>query len=328
MIYLFYGDDTLTLLQELWTLKEKFIQKHSRQAVEELAIDAQTTDGGLRAALQGLLENPSLFALKKLVVLRDFLNELHDYPAAEAYLLTALGKLGSAVTVVFSQLQPVDRRLRFFKKLWGLATTKEFTVPSEKALETWIKNRLKKDGYEIEKPALQELLAALGAEFEMWQVEGELQKLMFYRQNDKTIKLPEVKELVSRNISASVFDLTNLVAEGKIPAAVALLEQMIATAPATDSKDRIIQIVGALASQIRSLLLVKDLEREHQSAEIAKILDWQAGRVWINLKLAAKFNKEKLIQLLLDLKAIDFRLKTSEEPPKLLLTLFFQKAAA
>ncbi len=42
-------------------------------------------------------------------------------------------------------------------------------------------------------------------------------------------------------------------------------------------------------------------------------------------KLAKQFTQEKLIRFLADLQAIDLRLKTTEEPPKLLLSLFLQK---
>jgi DNA polymerase III delta subunit len=87
-----------------------------------------------------------------------------------------------------------------------------------------------------------------------------------------------------------------------------------------------IQINGALASQIHSLLLIKNVKGSAQ--EMAKILDWKEGRVWINLKLAKKFTTEKLKKMLWDLKQIDLRAKTSDEPINLLLSLFIQKAKA
>ena len=139
------------------------------------------------------------------------------------------------------------------------------------------------------------------------------------------IAFADVRDLVMPNISQNVFQLTNLFAEGRGREAVSLLEKMMSAPQASDLKSQTIQIIGGLASQIRSLLLVKDLERETPS-KIAEILSWKEGRVWINSKLAKKFTKEKLLGLMRDLRALDLRLKTSEEPPKLLLSLFLQKA--
>ena len=139
------------------------------------------------------------------------------------------------------------------------------------------------------------------------------------------IAFADVRDLVMPNISQNVFQLTNLFAEGRGREAVSLLEKMMSAPQASDLKSQTIQIIGGLASQIRSLLLVKDLERETAS-KIAEILSWKEGRVWINSKLAKKFTKEKLLGLMRDLRALDLRLKTSEEPPKLLLSLFLQKA--
>ena len=77
---------------------------------------------------------------------------------------------------------------------------------------------------------------------------------------------------------------------------------------------------------MQAFLLVQSFQNESPS-RIAATLGWKEGRVWINQKLAGKFAGKILVGMLRDLQAIDRRLKTSEEPPKLLLTLFLQKAS-
>lgn len=295
--------------------------------VEELELSSETDDSNLRSKLQEFLEGQGLFSLKKLVVLRNCLNQIHKFPGAQAYLEEALPKLDAKTTVAFVQTESTDKRLRFFKKLQGVAKVTEFITPTGKALETWIINWLKKEDWKIENEALADFSSRLGEGYTLWQVETELRKLLLASFESKLITADLVRKVVVRNTNQNIFDLTNLVAEGKIAAAVRLLEEIVSSAAISEVKPQIIQIVGALASQLRSLLLVKELE-DHEPREIAKILGWKEGRVWINSKLAKKFEREKLIRLLQDLKAIDFRLKTSEEPPKLLLTLFFQKAGA
>ena len=144
---------------------------------------------------------------------------------------------------------------------------------------------------------------------------------MLLRAGEKIIQAADVRQLVSPNISQNVFALTNLFAEGKSVEAQRLLDDLLGAGQQTELKTQTIQMIGALASQIRSLLLVKDLENETPS-KIAEALGWKEGRVWINSKLAKKFSKDKLASLLKDLRAMDLRLKSSEEPPKLLLSLF------
>ncbi len=321
MIYLFYGEDSFRLRQELKNLCAKV------PAPQELELSQESDDSSLRVQTQELWEGQGLFSPQKLVILRNFVNQIHKYPKTEAYLEKALPETHAKITVVFVQTESPDKRLRFFKKLQAVAKTLEFETPTGKALETWIKSRLRDEGSKIENAALAELQNRLGEGYTLWQVENELRKLLLFSITHKLITAEMVRQAVARNINQNIFDLTNLVAEGKIAAAIRLLEEMVSTAGTGGSKPQIIQIVGALAAQLRSLLMVKELEGRSPQ-EIAKILGWIAGRVWINSKLAKKYERQKLIQLLEDLKAIDFRLKTSEEPPKLLLSLFFQKAGA
>lgn len=325
MILFFYGEDTFSLVEELKATKEKFLQKNPSAAFHELEIRPEMTDQVLSERLEELLISRELFSKQKLVILRNFSGQIYQYSQSESFLTNTLKSLPVGVSVVFVETQPFDKRLRFFKILQTLAKIKEFTVPTGLTLEAWIKSYLRKDGFEIEKVALQDLLELIGEDYTLWQIEGELNKLMLYCWQDKIIKAPHVRESISRNPAQNIFDLTNLVAAGEISQALLVLEQMLWGAGSTDQKSQVIQVVGALAGQLRSLLLVKELE-ESDSAEIARILDWKEGRVWINQKLAKKFSQERLLQLLKDLHAIDFRLKTSEESPKLLLSLLFQKS--
>jgi DNA polymerase III delta subunit len=324
MILFFYGDDSYSLRHELAALRAKFF------LWEELMIDPELTDHELRSRLQESLESQGLFAKKKLVILRNFLDDLENYPETREYLEKASANLSPDITLAFAQTESCDKRLSFFRFLQKKAQVKEFSSPTGKALEAWIKKRLLAGGFEIREEALESFLEKLGLDYNLWQIENELGKLMLYgdkkAQGGKTVTKKMVQQIVPTTVSQSVFDLTNAIAEGRIPDALWLLEQFLKGSSAADSKKEIIQIVGALASQIRSLILVQDFKNQ-SPGEIAKILGWKEGRVWINLKLAKKFSKERLLKLLADLKAIDLRLKTSEEPPKLLLTLFFQKAA-
>lgn len=342
MIHLWFGDDTWSMLQELALLKDK----------EEVYF-GDLPDKEVRTQVGNHLESGSLFSTQKLVVLRDFLPEVKNYPLTQSYLEQILPHLSGSTDVVFLELAGFDRRLGFFKTLKKLAEAREFAIPASAAFQDWIKKYVKSRGFSLENEALKKFVERLGENseeenlYDLWQTAHYLDQLMLYRstslpnpphqgEGNKKEFLPldgggevgvitadDVVKIVSPNIKHGVFVLTNLFAEGRAREAVGLLERMLPAA-AVDLKFEALKIIGALAGQIRSLILVKDLEVQEPS-EIAKILGWKEGRVWINLRLAKKFEPSRLRQLLSDLKALDLRLKTSDVPPKLLLTLFFEK---
>ena len=325
MVIFYYGEDTFTLAREIKKLKANFSGE-----IHEVSPNGAISDTALRGRLVEIFSNQGLFSSKKMVFLKNFVDQAKDFPKTEEYLLALAKNPPADHELIFAEEESCDKRLKFFKALQKLAQTKEFNLLSYKNLEIWIESILKTEGFTIEPDAAITLGKLFGADemettYSLWQVNSELEKLMLFKEQEKVIHAADVKELVKPNISHNVFSLTNLFAEGKGAEAMRLLEKMMGEGPASDLKSQSIQIIGGLASQIRSLLLVKDLETE-SSVKIAARLGWKEGRVWINSKLAKKFAKEKLVKLLADLRALDLRLKTSEEPPKLLLSLFLQKA--
>ena len=337
MIYFYYGSDTFTLSRELKNLKQNF-----PGMVEEIEI-GDFSDIDLKTRLTEVLQSQGLFSQDKLVFLKNFLGRIKDFPKSEEYLSNVI-KNPSAAGLVFEQTDRFDKRLKFFKALQKSAEMRQFDIPTGPALEKWVENYLVYTGFKIEPLALREFVRLTSPEaveenlYDLWQVANELEKLMLYHTPSSSppyqgvelvgvISLADVLAIVRPNVSQNVFALTNLFAEGRAAEAQRYLEILIGPGPAADLKSQSIQIIGALAMQIRSLLLVKDLERE-TPAKIAHALGWKEGRVWINQKLARKFSVEKLAAMMADLRALDLRLKTSEEPPKLLLSLFLQKARA
>ena len=330
-VYFFYGQDTFSLLEELKEFKAKWRADHLNAGIEELRVTGDLPDQELRVRFQENLESQGLFASEKLVIVHNCVNRLSKLPSTESYILEMLNDPPRPTALVFVETEGVDKRRTAFKKLKKAATVREFAPLSGPELESWVKNRLEEQHVKIEKSVIAKFLDLLQTDdeeeiFNLWQIASELEKLVLYS-GGKNITEDDVTKLVAPNMSQNVFALTNLFAEGNPSQAIALLDDLVGRGQIAEERNQSIAIVGALASQIRSLLLVKDLE-DQSPAEIAKILDWKEGRVWINLKLAKKFTKVVLVKSLEDLRAIDFRLKTSEEPPKLLLALFLQKVGS
>lgn len=318
MIVLFFGDDIFTLRQELYALRAKFFHW------EEVEAGGALSDRPLRQRLSEALVSQGLFVKTKLLILKNLLASQKDYPETVGYLEKTLSAIPPELTLAIVERESFDKRTKLFRLLQKVAKVREFVPPVGDALVSWVKERLKAAKMQAEPGAVEMLLDRVGPDAGLGQISAEFQKLGLY--NSGRLDKELVSKIVPSTLKKTVFDLTNAVAEGRIAEAMATMEQVLKTATAFDQKKEIIQIVGALAAQIHSLLLVSEFSGGNPD-EVAKTLGWKPGRVWINMKLARKFSQQRLRQLLKDLRAIDLRLKTSEEPPKLLLTLFFQKAA-
>lgn len=330
MIYFFYGEDTYSAERELSLIKGKFLKTYPQGLFEELRISEESSDEKLGRQIQEFLQAQGLFESHKLITVRDFLKYVSLFPQPFEYLEKFIKNKqeDNLITLVFFETGFPDRRFKLFQTLKKFAKAKQFFIPRHQALEDWIKTRLAEEGAKINQEALQTFVGRVGEEYNLWQVENELQKLILFSFSSpggdgKMITKKEVLEVVSPSFSQNIFALTNALGEGKMKEALTLLQEMV-RGTATDQKTWLLKIIAVLANQIRSLLMIKDLAGMNPE-EIAKILNWKEARVWVNLRLAKKFSSEKLQKLLRDLRAIDFRLKTSEEPVDLLLVLFFEK---
>ena len=317
MINFFYGEDTFTLAEKL---------REIRKQGEICEIQGLSDDKELLADIRMAFENQGLFAARKIIILKNIVGIVNKFPRVEEYLEQILEEPPQD-EIYFVQTENFDKRLKFYKKLQKLAAGREFLIPAGKDFEAWIVGRCREKAVKISQNALKKFVDLLGETYTLWQADQEISKLALYRLDSAEIESKDIEKVVSRNAGEDLFQIINLVAEQKnIGAAISLLEQQLAGSQSAELKAEIIQMIGALASQFRSLLLVKDIEKL-SPAEIASKLKWKPGRVWVMQKLSKKFTASRLRQFLSDLKALDMRLKTSEEPPKLLLTLFFQKVA-
>lgn len=327
MLYFFYGPDSYSAFAEIRRLQDQFVKSQGGAEVQVLDFSGDETDLQMRRRLETSFGSQGLFSTNKFVILRNFLASLSTHPKTEEYLLSVFRAPISQTAVVILEGAKFDKRSRASKAIQKMATeSREFLIPDTAGLKTWVRSYLAEKGSAIEPSAVDQFVANLGdEEYSLWQCEQELSKLMLLHPGNDTITLKDVQSVVAPSIPQNIFALTNLVAEGQTAEAIRVLEKMIVGESTADAKQQMIQIVGALASQVRSLLLVKEFEHT-SAAEAAKALGWKEGRVWVNLKLAKKFSQERLIRLIRDLRLLDLRLKSTEEPSKLLVTLFLQKA--
>ncbi|HEV8601394.1 MAG TPA: hypothetical protein VGQ87_02230, partial [Patescibacteria group bacterium] len=257
-------------------------------------------------------------------------------------ILEIIEKIPSDYFLVFWQTQKPDKRLTSTKKILAAnINIQEFKLPHDKELNAWIVAEAKRLAVSIDSPAVEKLAQALGRDlfeakkaggkivevkevFNLWQASSELAKLASF---SGQIKAGDVEKLVNTKVSENVFALADNIMSGRENEAMLALENLLNAG--ADEKSEVIKLVGLLAEQLRSSLLVYLLKARNISQdEMAEALGWSPGRVFMVSKGLAKFDATKAKNLLNRLLLIDQSLKSSEASPRLLLDLFIHQACA
>ena len=347
-VYLFYGEDDFSLRRKIDFWKTEFAKKYGSSSIS-LVDGENLSESELISQLQTNLA-PSLFSSKKLIIIRDGLPKTATQTALAEFLMNFLQSAPVDYFVIFAQAK-VDRRLGFTKKFLasGINLT-EFTLPHGMVLNQWIKAMAKTLGAEITDGAADRLAQFLGRDlfeekkfggkvverkeaFDLWQTYSELLKLS---SNSASIQPDLVTQLVKPKIPDSVFTLTDEVIAKNQKGAFIALENFLGAATA-EEKTTFIKIIGLLADQLRSLLVVSLLGKEGKTNDqIAESLGWSGARVFITAKnLSARGGSasggkntsiDKIKQLLGQLLLIDSRIKSSDTNTKLDIDLFLVSA--
>ncbi|MEO8065831.1 MAG: DNA polymerase III subunit delta [Candidatus Doudnabacteria bacterium] len=337
-IYLFYGEDDFSLHRKIDRWKARFIEKYSASAISFL--DGENLDEtNLIKSLENILA-PSLFAGKKLIIIRDGLPKKTEQEKLAEFLLDLPNHAGSDNFIIFWQSTKPDGRLKFTKQFKALVKVEESELPHGQVLNQWIKAMVKTQGSEITDEAADKLAVFLGRDlfeekktggrvvmlkeaFDLWEVNSEIQKLTSL---GGKIEAAQVEASVRPKIPDSVFALTDSMVAKNTKGTFQALENYLSTA-GIEEKTSLIKIVGLLAEQLRSLLAVSLLQRENlDQAGIAERLDWSPGRVFVTAKNLKNISELKLKQLLSQLLSIDLKIKTSDSNVKLEIDMFLAQA--
>ncbi|MBI4054167.1 MAG: hypothetical protein HY397_02455 [Candidatus Doudnabacteria bacterium] len=342
-IFLFHGEDdyTSSVKARLWI--ESFAKKHGSSGVS--IIDAESEDGWLEK-LKGALFTSGLFSSVRLIVLKNIFARKAE--EAEPF-LELLDQVPEESFLLVWERERVKKTLRLYKKFTtlegdGRAKISSHQVPVADALDLFIADYCRDKKMKLAPAAAKKFVALLGRDaservktaggyeerpaYNLWQVTQELDKLAAYK-SGVTILPVDVEQLVPGKFSENIFLFTGaLAARDKLKARRYLSELLSHSGNAGDLKSRALPIVGAVASQFRSLLaLAAARQASPDTSSLADRLGWSAYRVRANLPLLGRFTVQELEQALRELLAIDRKLKTTSLPAKVLLSRLVESSS-
>lgn len=219
-------------------------------------------------------------------------------------LLTDIPDYCTVAFVQSAQFEP-DGRLKIIKAIRDTAKELLFSPQSVSLLTGWIARRFSAVGKSIELDAIQRLIFVSGDL--MNRLIPEIEKVAAYAKGDK-ITVADVDAVASHIPDADIFEMTDLIAQGKINSALSVLAELL-----SDRKNEPIMMLGSLGAQMRKLYAARlAIDNELGTKYIMENCSIKYEFVAKKLLSAARgYSLDRLIRALDICVETDYRMKSS-----------------
>lgn len=191
--------------------------------------------------------------------------------------------------------------------------------PDLNGMRSWVLAKVAELGGEIEAGTVRLLISLLGND--TGEVRQALDKLLLYVDYKRPIDETDVNELVSANVSVSVFAMIDDLVAGNAKSALAKLHQL--------AEDE--EVIGLLAMIIRQFRLLIQAREILDEGGDGRMIAKELGQIdFVANKLATQaraFSMERLKELFRELTAIDRGMKSSAADPMTALDLLIVSVA-
>jgi len=212
MIALFYGEDTYRSLQELKKLKQEFVRKKDEKGFSIFNFEAKdlTLDELRKSVL-----SQGLFSEKRLIIIKNIFSKknLDKNITEEIVKFLKRGDTGTNPIIFWDEkieeknLKKEEKKL--FQSLKKQKFSKEFKPLNASSFKEWLREQIKKEGFEIDISSLNTLFVFSN---NLWFLKNELDKLIAFKKEQKnnvitkqdiqTIFTPQLEENVWKLIDA------------------------------------------------------------------------------------------------------------------------------
>ncbi len=230
---------------------------------------------------------------------RAFLDELATY-------LPALPETTRLVFVEEVHLKGPHPILKLADKQHkkGQAHIKEFKQPKEWELPSWIQQRARDMGGDIDREATRDLASLGGNDLRL--LDLEIEKLLLYA-DGRQVTQADVRALASRARAPDVFALVDCVGRREVDQALRELHHLL------QEREPASRLLFMLARQIRIMIQVSELRANRLSeAEIAKRLKLHPYVTKKSIAQAQNFSMEQLEEAHALLVETEWQIKTGE----------------
>lgn len=297
MIYTLYGEDTFGM--------NKFINDLMKKEQIEDKITYDYEESNIKDVLEECSYN-DLFGNKKLVVLNNatFLTgktTLND-DSLELYINNP-----NELTILILKVNEdkLDERKKLVKLLKEKSILKAYKSLDIKDINIYIKNYLLNEGYKIDNNIIPLIASRINGNTKV--LNSELNKLMLYKINAKTITKDDVLKVITKYEEDNIFKLVDAVIKKDKPSIFTLYKGLI------DNKEEPAVIMSLLSNNLRIILQSGILYKDGYSKDkIASYLNEHPYRISLALENSRLIEKKELINDLNKLAILDYQIKSGE----------------
>ncbi len=344
MFYLLHGEDEFTSREHLHTLRQQGDTGYNQDTYNGAEVD-------LKTVLMAINTLPFL-SKQRLVVIDGLPKKKRGESASTVPEKAEANKTGKGRKSKKSGKSSAQTRAGFEKELAEqIATMPETTIlivlveealeagnplvkaaqqygkviqsslPKGAALEKWIAQRANSVGVKIAPTASTLLANFIGNNLRL--LANEIEKLASYVGKGATISIDDVRQLSAQVQEARIFDLTDALAQRNRKQALNILHDLLADGEPP------LKLLSTITSQVRSLLLVKELAQKGMRApQIASTLGMAPFIVDKSLRQVGNFSPAQLEGAYRQLLTTDAALKRSRLTPEMALDLLIVQFGA
>ena len=257
------------------------------------------TISGDKVSAKDIVESANMYPFGdeyRLVVVKDFdrAKNKEEYKVIENYLKTPL----TSTVIVFFNPDSAE----FYKGMANL-TAIDCSKIEPKVISAYVKNNLAKNEIQASEEAIENLI--LFCDSDMTRITNELEKLIAYVADTKTLTADIVKEFVVQDKEYQVFELAEFIAKGESKKAMDLVDSFMIKPGSA------FVILSPLFNNYRRALFVS-INKDKTPAELASMLGVKEFAIKMLKNQIAKFSPKQLKQIVDMIAEYDKKIKIGE----------------
>lgn len=312
--YLFYGAETYLIREYEAALTKAILPEGAEMMNHDIFEEKRAT----AAAIMDAAETLPFLNEKRLVTVRnsEFFQKGGRKEEGEK-LKAFLADLPETVCLLFIE-EKAEKTNGLYKAVAKYGQAVEFKKPTEKDLGTWIKKRCKENGMEMSEGVLNLFLQTV--DHDMENIDGELQKLMAYKGEEKEIKAEDIRAVCTVSLEARVFDLVRAVAEKRPEKAVQIYRTLLSM------KESPYMVLSLITRQFRLILETMLLSQSGMTNDaIGARLEIRDFAVKEYLRQSKRFSAEGWKHAVRDCLQVDLDIKSGKAEEETAVELLIMK---
>jgi len=256
-------------------------------------------------------ETPSFFGGKRLILAKNASFFTTAKPKREQNhnidaLLSYLGRPSEGTALVFTVgNEKLDKRKKLVKQMEKVASVTKFDMLKGQALLKWVEERFRYYGVKIKRDVCIHFIQVVGNDLRL--LDQECRKLANYIGEKGMIHEEIISQLIPRTLESNVFQLTEKLAEKKIPDVWQIWEDLLT------QKEEPIRILALMTRQFRLLYQTKVLSARGMGvSEIAKMLGVHPYPIKLAVSHSGAFSEKQLKKCLAMAIAADQDIKSGK----------------